>query len=105
MRNMETIPCTTQLGISVARGGEGCFLELHISLTIDLKHDTRPSRLCTRFRIVGRDKSNVMWYFRGQKKRDKICECKKSQSTLFILSKRNDDSIVTQNVRFEFRQN
>ena len=103
MRNMETIPCTTQLGISVARGGEGCFLELHISLTIDLKHDTRQSCLCTRFRIVGRDKSNVMWYFREPKK-GKICQCKKSRSTLFILSKRNGDSIVTQNVRFEFRQ-
>ena len=30
---------------------------------------------------------------------------KKSRSTLFILSKRNDDLMVMENVRFEFRQN
>jgi len=30
---------------------------------------------------------------------------KKSRSTLFIVSKRNDDLMVMQNVRFEFRQN
>ena len=29
---MDTTPYTTQLGISVARGGEGCFLEKHISV-------------------------------------------------------------------------
>ena len=85
MRNMETISYTTQLGISVARGGEGCFLELHISLTIDLKHDTRPSRLCTRFRIVGRDKSNVMWYFRGQKKRVKFANAR-NRGRLYLFS-------------------
>ena len=37
--------------------------------------------------------------------RGKICQCQKSRTTLFILSKRNDDLIVKQNVRFEFRQN
>ena len=30
---------------------------------------------------------------------------KKSRSTLFILSKRNEDLMVMENVRFEFRQN
>ena len=85
MRNMETIPYTTQLGISVARWGEGCFLELHISLTIDLKHDTRQSCLCTRFRIVGRDKSNVMWYFRGPKKRVKFANAR-NRGRLYLFS-------------------
>ena len=40
----------------------------------------------------------------GQTK-DKINQCEKSRSTLFILSERNDDLIVMQNVRIEFRQN
>ena len=47
-------------------------------------------------------KSNVTWYFRGQTK-EKICQCEKKRSTLSILSKRNDDLIVMQNVRFFFR--
>ena len=41
----------------------------------------------------------------GGQTKDKICECEKSRSILFILSKRNDDLIVVQNVRFEFGQN
>ena len=67
---------------------------------IDLIHDTH--HLCTHLRIDG-IKANIKWYFRGQTN-DKICHCEKSRSTLFILSKQNNDS-VTQNVRFEFRQN
>ena len=67
---------------------------------IDLIHDTH--HLCTHFR-TDRIKANIKWYFRGQTK-DKICHCEKSRSTLFILSKQNNDS-VTQNVRSEFRQN
>ena len=42
-----------------------------------------------------------MWYFRGQTK-DKIYQYEKSRSTLFILSKRNNDLMVTQNVRLNF---
>ena len=37
--------------------------------------------------------------FRGQTE-DKICQCEKSRSSLFILSKRNEDLMVMQNVRF-----
>ena len=64
--------------------------------TIDLIHNTR--YLCTPFRIDG-----IKAMSRGIL--DKICQCLKSRSTLFILSQRNDDLIVMQNVRFEFRQN
>ena len=35
---------------------------------------------------------------------NKICQCKKSRSSLFILSKREDNLIVMQNVQFKFRQ-
>ena len=35
---------------------------------------------------------------------NKICQCKKSRLSLFILSKREDDLIVMQNVQFKFRQ-
>ena len=110
MRNMEAIPYTTQLGISVALhgeagggGGENIFWKYTISLTIDQIHDNRPSRLCTRFRIDGIKAMSRS--ISGGKQKGKICQCKKSRSTLFIVSKRNDDLIVMQNVRFEFRQN
>ena len=69
---------------------------------VDLIHDTR--HLCTRFRIDGIKAMSRGISLRGQTK-DKICQCKKSRSTLFILSKRNDDLMVTQNVRFALRQN
>ena len=34
----------------------------------------------------------------------KICHCKKSRLSLFILSKREDDLVVMHNVQFKFRQ-
>ena len=60
------------------------------------------SYLCTRFRVDGikvisRDIS-------GGQTKDKICQCDKLRSTLFIFSKRNDELMVMRNVRFEFRQ-
>ena len=45
--------------------------------------------------------NNVTWYFRGQTK-DKICQCEKSRSTLFILSKLKDDLTVMQNYGLSF---
>ena len=33
---------------------------------------------------------------------NKICQCKKSRLSLFILSKREDDLIVMQNVQLSF---
>ena len=35
---------------------------------------------------------------------NKICQYELSRSNLLILSKRDDDLIVIQNVQFEFRQ-
>ena len=56
--------------------------DLHL-LWIDLIHDT--CHLCMCFRTEW-DKSNVTWFLSGQTS-DKICQCKKSQLKLFILSK------------------
>ena len=84
-------------------GWKDIFWNYTISLTIDLIHDTRPSSLCTRFRIDGI--KAMSGGISGGKQKGKICQSKKSRSTLFIFPKRNDDSIVMQNVRFEFRQN
>ena len=39
------------------------------------------------------EKSNVTWFLRGQTN-DKNCQCKKSWSSLFMLSKHDDDLIV-----------
>ena len=81
--------------------------------TIDPILDTR--HLCTRLRTDGikawiierlsiiHDESNVTWYLRGQTK-EKICHCEKSHSTLFILSKLNDDLMVMQNVSLSFEK-
>ena len=40
----------------------------------------------------------------GGKQNKKIVNTNKKRSSLFILSKRNDDLIVMQNAWFEFRQ-
>ena len=76
-------------------GGGGSFENRFIHLpfwkkreSMDLIHDDT-HHLCTHFSING-IKANIHWYFRGQTN-DKICHCEKSTSTLFILSKRNND--------------
>ena len=55
------------------------------------------------------DKSNAKWYFKGRAGGgggtiENIYQYGKSRSSLFILLKRDDDLIVTQNVTFEVRQ-
>ena len=73
---------------------------------IGLIHDTH--HLCTRFRIDGI--KAMSRGISGGKQKIKFAKFEKSRSTLFILSKRNDDffvKIVIQNLRLflEFRQN
>ena len=52
---------------------------------IDLIHDTR--HLCTRLRTDGIKVTSRACFLRGQAS-DKICQCKKSRSSLFILNNR-----------------
>ena len=72
--------------------------------TIDTIHDTR--QLCTRFRIDGiKAMSRVI---SGGKQKIKFAKAR-NRGRLCLFSqnetKRKDDLIVMQNVRFEFRQN
>ena len=52
---------------------------------IDLIHDTR--HLCTRLRTDGIKVTSRACFLRGQAS-DKICQCKKSRSSLFVLYNR-----------------
>ena len=102
MRNIEAIPYTTQLGISVALHGGGRIFSGTTQSTLNTipvrRVFARALGLLTGIKAMSRGIS-------GGKQNGKICQCKNSRSTLFILSKRNDDLIVMLNVRFEFRQN
>ena len=71
--------------------------------TIDRIHDTR--HLCTRFRIDGR-KAMSRGIFKGASQKTIVNARNRGRLCLFPQNetKRNDDLIAMQNVRFEFRQ-